>query len=1303
MDCCGINNNCNCKGCRGLKLNQFAPIDTITAALQFVLADNTLIDYQTLVNSILAMLPNIPTGPFLLTEDTDPQNVASDVTFAGSVTAKSFITNPASLTIGSNDVIQAGVFLQVNSEFDGSTRFILDRQYNENGSFDITSEKLDALEQIDLLPFTGTRFTFISGLELEGGSGPGVNAYQTALQLFVYDAVVDLNFEGRLDSFTGTLVTTVSDFNSSAPPEFNITNITSANPAVVTAPGHSYITGDRVGVGGVSGMTQVNDRVSFVEVSGNDITFTEIDSSAFSPYGGGGTTRGHLVMIPLDNPSRIKPSNIFFTTITVGEPFDVDGTEISPNFFLPYNPVFGHTILEVQQIAFISDIDAIIKPLSTTRYVDPGTDSEPDVRDGSQAHPYISILEAYADITDNTAFNPYQLFLTPATYDEGGVLTTKPFISLTAIGNSTDTFLSNGILIDTAGNHSVTGLEITGNVDISVAGLAGTFIDLDGLDVTLNLLIEGNGAGDTAVDVAASVFAGQIALHNAGCKLQGTSFETQWFVLGDGGTLDANGNSASLIAGGCLFTNPAALIEGPLQTRAFFFSCVIDAALVANDSLTTVTFDSVSFPQTLTLLGGAQRVLSSLAEGTSFNPSSSPLSSDNVQDAIDELANAPGTPLIRSNILMASSTAASQQPVATDTPLQIEFGGVQATTEFDLDVNGGMTCNVDGQYDFQLVFHNGRLGSVDASELYIRALVNGSQVGESAHTVIDDADTIVPLEFFAHFTLVSTDIVTFEIVRDSSGDDSGGLFQGDPTLADWNNAETAMVLISQLRGEVIGADGDVTGPASSIDDELATYSGATGKLLKANSGITGVSGTLRRTTTDADLILDTNGTGGIILGNGSINARFGLSQNAGPVEFAIASNLSFSAQVVFEHAGGDAGRVGYSGLNNNIEIVDLTTTKGMHIQPDGQISLGLNEVEPDFSVTIEGDARPFGLPNLTTAEEASVTNRQRMLSYNSILDAVRFNDGTGFRSLASTAATSHAVNRVVTFSGVGSRIQQSDLLFVSDTISVNSGPLTVEPAVGFTLNLGFNNAVRIDSGGHTAIGGLSSNAELALDLTETDKAMKLNILTQPTQVGLTPNPGWLVYVSSSGRLEWYNGTVWRQAAHLDDIPPAQFANQMFFNSFVKGPNAPVVPADSVQVAIEKHEQRLDDAAPQYHNEDNQENFTGSFETFGKFTMDGTVQKIESYVHQYGKSGIVSVTVDCQIIYDTSLGDPGGHSGEVYFSGSDTQSPSDDYIITASEDMAVPNETEVPLLIQIRRSSGLDITSSKSLRVRISAK
>lgn len=68
-----------------------------------------------------------------------------------------------------------------------------------------------------------------------------------------------------------------------------ITGATQANPVQITATAHGRTTGDVVQITGVVGMTQINDKLFTVTVTGADtLTLNGVDSSAFSAYTSGG-------------------------------------------------------------------------------------------------------------------------------------------------------------------------------------------------------------------------------------------------------------------------------------------------------------------------------------------------------------------------------------------------------------------------------------------------------------------------------------------------------------------------------------------------------------------------------------------------------------------------------------------------------------------------------------------------------------------------------------------------------------------------------------------------------------------------------------------------------------------------------------------------------------------------------------------------------------------------------------------------------------------------------------------------------
>jgi hypothetical protein len=145
-------------------------------------------------------------------------------------------------------------------------------------------------------------------------------------------------------------------------------------------------------------------------------------------------------------------------------------------------------------------------------------------------------------------------------------------------------------------------------------------------------------------------------------------------------------------------------------------------------------------------------------------------------------------------ILSAASVASSQEPVSVDTALQVEFGPLQSTTDIDISAAGAITFKTAGKYIISPFFQYGRSGASGTSYLLNRYLVNGSQVGASLASKIDNASTLVPWSSSIQFTAVANDVLTIEIIRDSAGNNSGGLFALTPT-AGWNTAPCAAIQI----------------------------------------------------------------------------------------------------------------------------------------------------------------------------------------------------------------------------------------------------------------------------------------------------------------------------------------------------------------------------------------------------------------------------------------------------------------------------------------------------------------------------
>jgi hypothetical protein len=154
------------------------------------------------------------------------------------------------------------------------------------------------------------------------------------------------------------------------------------------------------------------------------------------------------------------------------------------------------------------------------------------------------------------------------------------------------------------------------------------------------------------------------------------------------------------------------------------------------------------------------------------------------------------TEVLFSTSLLAESLV-DQSPTGLGVALQITLGDAQTTDDFDLDALGNITVLVTDEYALRAKFTIGRAGAAGESQLYTRLLINGTQAGASSHSIVDNSRIEIPFDFEANGFLTAGDILTFEIIRDTDGDDSGGLTAGIPDVVGWNPSPSARVLFSR--------------------------------------------------------------------------------------------------------------------------------------------------------------------------------------------------------------------------------------------------------------------------------------------------------------------------------------------------------------------------------------------------------------------------------------------------------------------------------------------------------------------------
>lgn len=142
----------------------------------------------------------------------------------------------------------------------------------------------------------------------------------------------------------------------------------------------------------------------------------------------------------------------------------------------------------------------------------------------------------------------------------------------------------------------------------------------------------------------------------------------------------------------------------------------------------------------------------------------------------------------------------TQAPSALDTPLIVSFGAAQgsSSTPVQLDAFGKVTFNEDGLYfinGFGSVERQGSSGGV--AILLFRAKLNGVQVSTTKGFHLDTTGIDIPYEVTIPFQATAGDVFWFEIMRDSSGTNQGGLY-GHASSGGWPNVPSSQIQIWKL-------------------------------------------------------------------------------------------------------------------------------------------------------------------------------------------------------------------------------------------------------------------------------------------------------------------------------------------------------------------------------------------------------------------------------------------------------------------------------------------------------------------------
>jgi hypothetical protein len=127
-------------------------------------------------------------------------------------------------------------------------------------------------------------------------------------------------------------------------------------------------------------------------------------------------------------------------------------------------------------------------------------------------------------------------------------------------------------------------------------------------------------------------------------------------------------------------------------------------------------------------------------------------------------------------VFQIKGTSYDIQSPSGNTALKVEFGATQTSTNVEIISSGDVVFSTAGNYlvnTFISVTKEGVSGNV--SVFAFRALINGVQVGDPKVFKIIEAGLLTPYELTVPVVANANDILTYEIMKDSSGNDSGRL------------------------------------------------------------------------------------------------------------------------------------------------------------------------------------------------------------------------------------------------------------------------------------------------------------------------------------------------------------------------------------------------------------------------------------------------------------------------------------------------------------------------------------------------
>jgi len=157
---------------------------------------------------------------------------------------------------------------------------------------------------------------------------------------------------------------------------------------------------------------------------------------------------------------------------------------------------------------------------------------------------------------------------------------------------------------------------------------------------------------------------------------------------------------------------------------------------------------------------------------------------------------------IISHSSISNSSSAIIAPSAVDTPVVASFGSTVSNADVTMDSSGVITINTDGYYEFTFNFNFGRTTSTSTAYVLARLLVNDAPFGFVQGCSLSSNNNSRPSQANLGMSLVDGDTLKIQVMRDSAGQNDGGLHPIAVVDAGWGDVPSYWARVVKVEGAV---------------------------------------------------------------------------------------------------------------------------------------------------------------------------------------------------------------------------------------------------------------------------------------------------------------------------------------------------------------------------------------------------------------------------------------------------------------------------------------------------------------------